>query len=143
MPEDFVRGLRGSVMFRTHDRRFLRALATRIVEIDRGTSPVGSATTPTTCVGARSACTPKRRKRAFRDWVRLAQEEVDPPGHQGAAHARRRSRAPPEGSCVASVRSGANLPGTARMQLADAASRASAWSRRVTSVTLRDDAPVV
>ena len=35
--EDFVRGFRGSVMFVTHDRRFLRALATRIVEIDRGT----------------------------------------------------------------------------------------------------------
>ena len=34
--EDFVRGFRGSVMFVTHDRRFLRALATRIVEIDRG-----------------------------------------------------------------------------------------------------------
>ncbi len=34
--EDFVRGFAGSVVFVTHDRRFLRALATRIVEIDRG-----------------------------------------------------------------------------------------------------------
>ena len=34
--EDFLRGLRGSLVFVTHDRRFLRALATRIVEIDRG-----------------------------------------------------------------------------------------------------------
>jgi ATP-binding cassette subfamily F protein uup len=34
--EDFLRGLRASVVFVTHDRRFLRALATRIVEIDRG-----------------------------------------------------------------------------------------------------------
>ena len=34
--EDFVRGYAGSVVFVTHDRRFLRALATRIVEIDRG-----------------------------------------------------------------------------------------------------------
>jgi ATP-binding cassette subfamily F protein uup len=34
--EDFLKGFQGSVMFVTHDRRFLRALATRIVEIDRG-----------------------------------------------------------------------------------------------------------
>jgi len=34
--ESFLREWSGSVMFVTHDRRFLRALATRIVEIDRG-----------------------------------------------------------------------------------------------------------
>ncbi len=34
--EEFLRNLRSSVVFVTHDRRFLRALATRIVEIDRG-----------------------------------------------------------------------------------------------------------
>jgi ATP-binding cassette subfamily F protein uup len=34
--EDFLRGLRGSLVFVTHDRRFLRSLATRIIEIDRG-----------------------------------------------------------------------------------------------------------
>ena len=34
--EGFLRAWPGSVMFVTHDRRFLRALATRIVEIDRG-----------------------------------------------------------------------------------------------------------
>lgn len=34
--ENFLRGFRGSLVFITHDRRFLRALATRIVEIDRG-----------------------------------------------------------------------------------------------------------
>ena len=34
--EDFLRNWEGSVVFVTHDRRFLRALATRIVEIDRG-----------------------------------------------------------------------------------------------------------
>ncbi|MEO7200384.1 MAG: ATP-binding cassette domain-containing protein [Dokdonella sp.] len=34
--EDFLRGFAGSVIFVTHDRRFLRSLATRIVEIDRG-----------------------------------------------------------------------------------------------------------
>jgi ATP-binding cassette subfamily F protein uup len=34
--EELLLGFAGSVVFVTHDRRFLRALATRIVEIDRG-----------------------------------------------------------------------------------------------------------
>ncbi len=34
--EGFLRGFAGTVVFVTHDRRFLQTLATRIVEIDRG-----------------------------------------------------------------------------------------------------------
>ncbi len=34
--EEFLRGFPGSLVFVTHDRRFLKNLATRIVEIDRG-----------------------------------------------------------------------------------------------------------
>ncbi|MEG3191838.1 ATP-binding cassette domain-containing protein [Lysobacter sp. D1-1-M9] len=34
--ETFLKGWAGALVFVTHDRRFLRALATRIVEIDRG-----------------------------------------------------------------------------------------------------------
>ncbi len=34
--EEFLRGFPASIVFVTHDRSFLRALATRIVEIDRG-----------------------------------------------------------------------------------------------------------
>jgi ATP-binding cassette subfamily F protein uup len=34
--EEFLRSLKGSIVFVTHDRSFLRALATRIIEIDRG-----------------------------------------------------------------------------------------------------------
>ncbi|MCE5234245.1 MAG: ATP-binding cassette domain-containing protein [Mizugakiibacter sp.] len=34
--QEFLRQFEGSIVFVTHDRRFLRALATRIVEIDRG-----------------------------------------------------------------------------------------------------------
>jgi ABC transport system ATP-binding/permease protein len=34
--ENFLKGWRGTLVFITHDRRFMRALATRIVEIDRG-----------------------------------------------------------------------------------------------------------
>jgi ABC transport system ATP-binding/permease protein len=34
--EEFLRSFAGSIVFVTHDRSFLRALATRIIEIDRG-----------------------------------------------------------------------------------------------------------
>ncbi len=34
--QEFLRGFAGSIVFVSHDRRFLRELATRIVEIDRG-----------------------------------------------------------------------------------------------------------
>ena len=34
--EEFLRNFSGSVIFITHDRRFVRTLATRIIEIDRG-----------------------------------------------------------------------------------------------------------
>src|SRR5438046_2302912 len=34
--EGFLKGWAGALVFVTHDRRFLRALANRIVEIDRG-----------------------------------------------------------------------------------------------------------
>ena len=34
--EEFLSVFRGSILFITHDRRFLRALATRIIELDRG-----------------------------------------------------------------------------------------------------------
>jgi ATP-binding cassette subfamily F protein uup len=34
--EEFLRGWNGTLVFITHDRRFLRSLATRIVELDRG-----------------------------------------------------------------------------------------------------------
>ncbi|MFV2033013.1 MAG: ATP-binding cassette domain-containing protein, partial [Gammaproteobacteria bacterium] len=34
--EDFLRQFRGSLLFITHDRSFLQALATRIVDLDRG-----------------------------------------------------------------------------------------------------------
>ncbi|WP_342315579.1 ATP-binding cassette domain-containing protein [Lysobacter sp. FW306-1B-D06B] len=34
--ESFLKGWQGALVFVTHDRRFLRSLATRIVEIDRG-----------------------------------------------------------------------------------------------------------
>ncbi len=34
--EDFLKGFKGSIVFITHDRTFLRNMATRIIELDRG-----------------------------------------------------------------------------------------------------------
>src|SRR5690606_32175024 len=34
--EEFMKGWNGTLLFITHDRAFLRALATRIIELDRG-----------------------------------------------------------------------------------------------------------
>jgi ATP-binding cassette subfamily F protein uup len=58
--EGFLKGWNGCVVFVTHDRRFLRALATRIVEIDRGqvTSWIGR----TTSAAARNASTRRPRR---------------------------------------------------------------------------------
>ncbi len=36
--EEFLLEFRGSILFITHDRKFLQSLATRIIELDRGTS---------------------------------------------------------------------------------------------------------
>ena len=55
--ETLLKQFAGSIVFITHDRSFVRALATRIVEIDRGALTDCLATTTTTCAVARNACT--------------------------------------------------------------------------------------
>ncbi|KAI1691724.1 ABC transporter ATP-binding protein uup [Ditylenchus destructor] len=60
--EAFLKGWSGSVVFVTHDRRFLRALATRIVEIDRGQVTSWPGDWPTTSAVAKNASTRRPRK---------------------------------------------------------------------------------
>jgi len=87
--EGFLKQFAGSIVFITHDRAFLRALATRIVEIDRGAL--------TDWPGDYDNYLRRREERLHAEAQanalfdkKLAQEEVWPPGHQGAAHAQRR-----------------------------------------------------
>ena len=91
--EEFLLGFAGSIVFVTHDRSFLRRLATRIVEIDRGKVTVVARR-------LRQLSAPARGTRARTGTGRCAVRQetgagrsVDPPGHQGAAHAQRRPRA--------------------------------------------------
>jgi ATP-binding cassette subfamily F protein uup len=89
--------LRGSLLFVTHDRRFLRRLATISWSWTAAGSPTGPATTTTICAAARSAPMPRPRSHARFD-KRLAEEErLDPPGHQGAPHPQRGPRAGAQG----------------------------------------------
>ena len=91
--EDFLLGFRGALLFVTHDRALLSKLATRIVDLDRGTADQLAGRLrhlPGAQAGAarRGGCP----ERAFDD--RLAQRGgLDPPGHQGAAYAQRGTRA--------------------------------------------------
>jgi ATP-binding cassette subfamily F protein uup len=90
--EEFLLGFRGSLLFITHDRRFLRRLATRILELDRGRSPTGPATTTTTCAAAKSASRRGQGTRALRQEAGRG-GGLDSPGHQGPAHPQRGPRA--------------------------------------------------
>ena len=91
--EEFLRGFPASIVFVTHDRSFLRALATRIVEIDRGQV--------TSWPGDYDNYLRRREERlhaagAGRRAVRQETgtgRSVDSPRHQGAAHPQRRPRA--------------------------------------------------
>ena len=91
--EEFLKSFRGSIVFVTHDRSFLRALATRIVEIDRGQV--------TSWPGDYDNYLRRREERLHAQHAgeRAVRQEtgagrsVDSPGHQGAAHAQRRARA--------------------------------------------------
>jgi ATP-binding cassette subfamily F protein uup len=91
--EGFLKQWSGALVFVTHDRRFLRALATRIVEIDRG--QVTSWPGDWDNYLRRKEERLQRRgagKRALRQ-AAGAGRSVDPPGHQGPPHPRRRPRA--------------------------------------------------
>ena len=79
----------GTLVFVTHDRTFLRRLATRIIEVDRGRL-IDWACDYDTFTARKQAVLGSRDHPAGR--VRQeagAGRGVDPPGHRGAAHAER------------------------------------------------------
>ena len=90
--ESFLADYRGAVVFVTHDRVFLQRVATRIVELDRGrlTSWPGDYAT---FLDKKEAWLANEQiaEREVRQAAR-AGRGVAAPGHQGAAHARRRAR---------------------------------------------------
>ena len=88
------------LMFVTHDRMFLRKLATRILEIDRGRLFDWSCDYDTFLVRKEAALAAEEKQNALFD-KKLAEEEVwIRTGHQGPPHAQRRPRAGARSSCA-------------------------------------------
>ena len=73
--ETFLSGWRGTLMFVTHDRRFLRKLATRILEIDRGRIFDWSCNYETFLKRKEEALAAEEKQNALFD-KKLAQEEA-------------------------------------------------------------------
>ena len=73
--EDFLKRWNGTLMFVTHDRMFLRSLATRILEIDRGRLFDWSCDYDTFLVRKEAALAAEEKQNALFD-KKLAQEEV-------------------------------------------------------------------
>ncbi|MFM1997748.1 MAG: transporter ATP-binding protein uup [Planctomycetota bacterium] len=73
--EDFLRRWRGTLMFVTHDRTFLRRMADRILEIDRGRIFDWSCDYDTFLVRKEEALAAEEKQNALFD-KKLAQEEV-------------------------------------------------------------------
>ena len=71
----FLKDFHGSVLFVTHDRRFLRAWPPASSRSTAARSPAGPATTPTTSAAAKSASNAQAQETARFDKL-LAQEEV-------------------------------------------------------------------
>jgi len=73
--EDFLLGWKGSLLFVTHDRSFLRKLATRIIELDRGRLTSWPGDYENYLVRKQEAIENEEKENALFD-KRLAQEEV-------------------------------------------------------------------
>ncbi len=102
--EDHLRGFAGALLFVTHDRAFLSTLATRIVELDRGTltSWPGSYAQylekKAAALGAEAGALASPRQEAREGG------SVAAAGGEGAAHPQRRARARPHGAARAARR---------------------------------------
>ncbi len=107
--EGLLQNFGGAVVFVTHDRRFLDAVATRIVELDRGrlSSYPGQLRRLPAGEGA-GARRRGGRGRALRQGAR-AGGSLDPQGRRGAAHAQRGARAAP-GAAAPRPRRAARAP---------------------------------
>ena len=91
--EDFLLRWPATLIFVTHDRVFLRKLATRILEIDRGRLFDWSCDYDTFLVRKEASLAAEEKQNALFD-KKLAEEEVwIRTGHQGPPHAQRRPRA--------------------------------------------------
>jgi ATP-binding cassette subfamily F protein uup len=86
--EDLLLGFKGSVVTITHDRAFLDRVATRIVELDRGSCAATPATSPPTRPPRKSSWR-RGRGQCPRRQAAGAGRGLDPQGRGGPPHAQR------------------------------------------------------
>ena len=115
--EGFLKEFDGSIVFISHDRSFIRNMATRIVDLDRGKLVSGRATTICICRAKRSAAGGRAAKRRVRSQAG-AGRGLDPSGHQSA-------RTRNEGACALKAlrverSQRREVMGTAKMQVEEA-----------------------
>jgi ATPase subunit of ABC transporter with duplicated ATPase domains len=130
--EGFLKAWQGALVFVTHDRRFLRALATRIVEIDRGqvTSWPGDWDNYLRRREERLNAEAQENARFDNCWRRRK---------CGSARASRRGVPATKAACAASrrcarnARNGASRPATSRWRWPRATPPDARWSRPRTS----------
>ncbi len=95
--EGFLKAGAAALVFVTHDRRFRVRWPPASSRSTAARSPAGPATGTTTCAAARSGAMPQAQENARFDKAAGAGRSLDPAGHQGPPHPRRRSRAPAQG----------------------------------------------
>jgi ATP-binding cassette subfamily F protein uup len=93
--EQLLLEFRGALLFVSHDRAFVDRIATRIIELDRGSCRAGRATTPTTAV-ARPSSSRTRRRRA------RCSTSASPRKRCGSARASRRGARATRAACARS-----------------------------------------
>ena len=106
--EEMMLEFEGALLFVSHDRAFVRRLATRIVELDRGQLRTWPGSFDNYLVLKAAALEDEAKHAALFD-KKLAQEEVwIPQRRAGAADAQRRARARAQRNCASSAASGAS-----------------------------------
>ena len=131
--EEFLVDRGMTLLFVTHDRAFLRRVATRIVDLDRGKLVDWGGDYDTYLERKEAALAVEEREWALFD-KKLAQEEAwIRTGHQGAPHPQRGAGARARGAAAWSARRGATGPGTVRLQAAGGGALRAAGGRGATA----------
>ena len=141
--EGYLRDYGGTLLFVTHDRAFLDALATRIIELDRGRL--------TSWPGSYASYLERKARRARQRGAgaRAARQEacaggsVAAAGREGAAHAQRRARKGADGAARRSGRRSAHGSARCAWRSTPARHPASWCSRRKTSARRLGGTPVI
>ena len=111
---------RGTLMFVTHDRMFLRRLANRILEIDRGRIFDWSCDYDTFLERKEAALAAEEKQNALFDKKLGRGGSLDPHRHQGPPHPQRRAGAGPRGDARANAAARRDAVGRVKLEIQEA-----------------------